>query len=115
MLSYHPLIFYCLNPISGEAEKRNTQLGTPTASCYEDDEELSKMLTELGISSLYKPLHTAAITTNVLWDMSDKDLYDIGLNKGSQLLYKKAKVEWENEERNKKGKIDYIKLLLLLQ
>ena len=76
--------------------------------CDDFDKELNSVLIELGAVSIYKPLHEAGIwklagKAKILWDLSDQDLVEIGLNKGSPLTYKKARKESMDITGNKKG------------
>ena len=61
------------------------------------------MLIQLGAVSLYKPLHEAGISTKALWELSDQDLTEIGLAKGSQSVYKNARKASLAVAENKKG------------
>ena len=60
------------------------------------DQELQDELTEFNIQSLFEKFNKKAVTVEILWDLDDKMLQDIGLTSIEKLKYNKAK---ENREK----------------
>ena len=67
------------------------------------------MLSEHNISSLFRALHGAGITKDIIWELSEDDLKELGMSLGDRKRFLKAKLQWENNQTLKAGKVDYNK------
>ena len=55
------------------------------------DKELEAILAKLNMSSLYDVFENNSITTEVIWELNDYDLKDLGLSIADRFNYKRAK------------------------
>ena len=55
------------------------------------DKRLEAILTKYNILNLYDVFENNSITTEVIWELNDEHLTDLGLSIGDRLKYKKAK------------------------
>lgn len=69
------------------------------------DHELSDELTDFNIQSLYEKFYEKGVTIDIIWELNDELVKEIGLTQLEALKYTKAKQKWEMK---KKGKLtDY--------
>ena len=66
-----------------------------------EDQELSDELTDFKIQSLYEKLYEKGVTIDILWELNDELLKEIGLTQLESLKYTKAKEKWELKETGK--------------
>ena len=65
------------------------------------DHELSDELKDFNIQSLYEKLYEKGVTIDILWELNDELLKEIGLTQLESLKYTKAKEKWELKETGK--------------
>ena len=68
------------------------------------DPQLEGLLMKYNMMSLYDTFAKNSITNEVIWDLEDQHLKDLGVSLVDRLKYNKAKKEMKNSE----GKIFYI-------
>ena len=71
------------------------------SSKIQKDHELSDELTDFNIQSLYEKLYEKGVTIDIIWELNDELVKEIGLTQLEALKYTKAKQKWE---MTKKGK-----------
>ena len=76
------------------------EMGNAVCTLKSDtDVELRDELTEFNIQSLFEKFSKKVVTVEILWDLDDEMLQDIGLTSIEKLKYNKAK---ENREKKMK-------------
>ena len=55
------------------------------------DKRLEEILTKYNMLTLYDVFENNSITTEVIWELNEDHLKDMGLSIGDRLKYKKAK------------------------
>ena len=65
------------------------------------DTELADELTEFNIQSLYDKFYKKEVTVDIVWDLNDQLLEDIGLTPLEKLKYTKAKEKYNIKQRGK--------------
>ena len=55
------------------------------------DEQLEALLKQYNMLSLYDTFEKNSVTLEVIWDLEDEYLKEMGMNVGERLLYSKAK------------------------
>ena len=56
-----------------------------------DQKELKDLLIDHNILSLHEILSNNSITTEIIWELEEQQLREMGMNVGDMLIYKKAK------------------------
>ena len=56
---------------------------------------LMNELKQVNLDVLYDKFHFAAVTSDIVWDLDDDILQEIGLTKLEQLKYRKAKAKFK--------------------
>ena len=68
------------------------EMGNAVCTLKSDtDVELRDELTEFNIQSLFEKFSKKVVTVEILWDLDDEMLQDIGLTSIEKLKYNKAK------------------------
>ena len=55
------------------------------------DKELEAILAKLNMSSRYEFFENNNVTTEIIWELNDDDLRDLGLSVADRVKYKRAK------------------------
>merc|ERR1712038_82654 len=81
-----------------------------------DQKELKDLLIDHDIFSLHEILSNNSITTEIIWDLEEQQLREMGMNVGDMLIYNKAKnfrkerlfVKWTTDDHRDGGAITTI-------
>jgi len=81
-----------------------------------DQKELKDLLIDHDILSLHEILSNNSITTEIIWDLEEQQLREMGMNVGDMLIYNKAKnfrkerlfVQWKTDDHRDGGVINTI-------
>ena len=88
-------IFVSYRPILDETDKTSN---SPMAN--DQDQELCDLLKKFHLNSLYDKLHSSGVTTEIIWDLEEDTIDEIGMNKVERQRYKKAKNQCQNVKSN---------------
>ena len=69
----------------------DAQMQRPLVTAKKKDEQLEAVLKQYNMLSLYDTFEKNSVTLDVIWDLEDEYLKDMGMNVVERLLYSKAK------------------------
>ena len=87
---------------TGNDIQRISLLSDVDETSYKDEEdaELRNKLLKYDILFLFDPLRRAGIKAKILFDLTEQDLADLGMDKGSQIMFRNAKQQKLLEDLN---------------